>query len=89
MSEKSTPKIFSLLISEKCAEESDILRTDDGFFMIYKSLSNILLEKDVLDFPDLKGERLRCESFFDDSAEIARCKVRLAAFLNKTDSICF
>ena len=66
MSGESTPKIFSLLISEKCAEESDILRTDDGFFMIYKSLSNILLEKDVLDFPDLKGERLRCESFFDD-----------------------
>jgi hypothetical protein len=45
------PEIFLNLQSEGCINGSDLLKTSDGFRMIYKSLSDILLEKDIVDFP--------------------------------------
>ena len=63
---KSVPNLFGLLVSEKCIQESDIRKTSDDFFLVNKSLSNILAEKNILDFPDSRGEVLACKHFFDD-----------------------
>ena len=66
MQHNSTPNVFAFLLSGKCIGASDIRKTTDGFFLVDKSLSNILAEKGVLDFPDSKGEKLACKHFFDD-----------------------
>ena len=63
---KTIPKIFRQLLSEGCIKESDILQTPDGFRLIYKSLSDILSEKGIVDFPDSEGKRLKCSKFYDD-----------------------
>lgn len=60
------PKIFQQLQSEGCIVESDIVKANDGFALVYKSLSELLAEKDILDFPDSNGVRLACDHFFDD-----------------------
>ena len=66
MSDKNTPHIFRFLLSDMSIENSDIVGTSDGFFMVHKSIANILALKGVLDFPDSSGERLACNKFFDD-----------------------
>ena len=63
---KTIPKIFRQLLSEGCIKESDILQTPDGFRLIYKSLSDILSEKGIVEFPDSEGKRLKCSKFYDD-----------------------
>jgi hypothetical protein len=45
---------------------TDIVSTQDGFWMVCKSLSEILAQKDILDFPDKDGSRLSCDKFYDD-----------------------
>ena len=66
MEKKQMPKIFWQLQSEEYINQSNILKTSDGFWLIYKSLSEILSEKDILEFPDSEGRQLKCSSFFDD-----------------------
>ena len=66
MSNKNIPSVFDFLLSNSCIEMSHIVKTSDGFYMVNKSISNILLTKDILDFPDSSGERLKCDLFFDD-----------------------
>ena len=66
MTDKNTPKIFEFLLSNTNIEKSDILKTSDGFYMVNRSISNILSSKDIFDFPDSIGERLGCDHFFDD-----------------------
>lgn len=66
MSDKNTPNIFHFLLCDMSIENSDIVGTSDGFFMVYKSIADILASKDILDFPDSSGERLACNRFFDD-----------------------
>ena len=66
METKNTPQIFDFLLSDKCVELSEILKTEDGFFVINKSLSDLLLTKNICDFLDSVGERLSCDRFFDD-----------------------
>ena len=66
MSDKNTPNVFRFLISDMSIKNSDIVKTSDGFFMVNKSIANILLSRDVYDFPDSSGERLACNKFFDD-----------------------
>ena len=60
------PEAFLKLLSEGCINESDILKTPDGFWMIYKSLSDILFEKDIVDFPVSDEKRFECSKFYDD-----------------------
>ena len=60
------PKIFRQLLTEGCAKESDIIKTQDGFQLLYKSLADILCEIGVIDFPDSEGQRLLCSRFYDD-----------------------
>ena len=66
MSDRSIPNIFRLLLSDMCIDKPDIAGTSDGFFVVNKSIANILSVKDVFDFPDSSGERLACGKFFDD-----------------------
>ena len=66
MPDKTLPEFFGWLVSEEYLMASDILKTADGFFLAYKSVADILAEKDICDFPDSAGERLACSSFFDD-----------------------
>ena len=66
MSDRNIPNIFRLLLSDMCIDKPDIAGTSDGFFMVNKSIANILSVKDVFDFPDTSGERLACNKFFDD-----------------------
>ena len=60
------PVIFQKLISEDCLKDIDIVNTQDGFYLAYKSLADILAEKNILDFPGNNGKRLMCDRFFDD-----------------------
>ena len=66
MDKKQMPKIFWQLQSEEYINQSNILKTSDGFWLIYKSLSEILSKKGIVEFPDSEGRRLKCSSFFDD-----------------------
>ena len=66
MLHKNTPSIFKCLLSNMCIKERDILKTLDGFYMVNKSISNVLATKGILDFPDSSGEMLACSKFFDD-----------------------
>ena len=66
MSEQSIPDVFRLLLSDMYIKKSDIVKTSDGFFVINKSIASILAARDIFDFPDVGGERLRCDRFFDD-----------------------
>ena len=66
MDKKDMPKIFGKLLSEAYIKQSDILQTPDGFWLIYKSLSDILSEKGIFDFPDSDGKRLMSGKFYDD-----------------------
>lgn len=61
-----TPDAFSWLLEAKCISQADIMRTEDGFFLVKKALSDILAEKDIFDFPDSSGQNLPCNRFFDD-----------------------
>ena len=66
MEYQNFPTVFSQLISAGCIRASDVLQTRDGFVMIYKSLSDLLAEKGILDVPDEDGTRLACDKFYDD-----------------------
>ncbi len=66
MDTHAIPELFRRLQAKGFIQKSDIAKTKDGFFAIYKSLSDILAEKGICDFPDSKGERLPCSKFFDD-----------------------
>ena len=66
MDKAKTPVIFQKLLSDLCIEQEQIMRTVDGFFLVYKSLSDILAGKGIHDFLDSREERLKCSSFFDD-----------------------
>ena len=66
MDKNAMPKIFQQLQSGGSIKETDVLQTRDGFFVVYKSLADILSHKGIVDFPDSQGERLACSKFFDD-----------------------
>lgn len=66
MNKYPIPMIFRQLQAEGCLRETDILNTRDGFYLAYKSLSDMLAEKSILDFLDSEGRRLACGRFFDD-----------------------
>ncbi len=63
---KNMPNIFKRLLLDMCIDKYNILETSDGFYMVHKSLANILASKGIFDFPDSSGEVLACSKFFDD-----------------------
>ena len=60
------PDAFCWLIEAECINQTDIISAEDGFVFVNKSLSDILAEKNIFDFPDSSGETLPCNRFFDD-----------------------
>ena len=72
-SENIIPDCFSLLIKNGLADEGSIERTDDGFFCLNKSISDILGEKELHTFPTDDGNELECENYFDDWYIYALC----------------
>lgn len=66
MEKQKNPDVFNDLINMECVEKNHIVSTNDGFFAISKSLSEILANKNIFDFPDSDGQRLSCCNFFDD-----------------------
>ena len=63
---KTTPKLFELLQSKNIIDELDIQKTDDGFWLIYKSVSDILAQKNIFEFSDSDGNLFKCNRFFND-----------------------
>lgn len=66
MSINTVPSVFLQLQSNECICMADLVNTQDGFWMVCRSLSDILAQKGILDFPDADGTRLVCDKFFDD-----------------------
>ena len=66
MPHQDTPDLFRLLLRDQSIDSSDLIGTLDGFYMVHKSIANILAAKDVFDFLDSGGERLACDKFYDD-----------------------
>lgn len=66
MSVNSVPTAFLNLRSKECIRPTDLANTQDGFWMVCRSLSDILAQRGILDFPDGNGARLACDRFYDD-----------------------
>lgn len=66
MCANTVPATFLRLLLDKSIREADLISTQDGFWMVGKSLAEILAQKDILDFPDADGTRLACDKFYDD-----------------------
>jgi hypothetical protein len=62
----AVPSVFLQLRADENICDTDLVCTQDGFWMVYKSLSEILAKKGILDFSDKNGTRLACDKFFDD-----------------------
>ena len=61
-----TPGVFDRLMEAECIHRTNIVKTEDGFWCVTKSISEILAEKGIFDFPDSSGQLLPCNRFFDD-----------------------
>ena len=66
MSIYAVPNVFLYLQSDEIIRAADVANTKDGFWMLCKSLSDILAKKGIRDFPYADGTRLPCDKFFDD-----------------------
>ena len=66
MYREKIPEVFRYLQSEGCIKGSDVLKTGDGFYMVYKSISDILEGRGIYEVPDSDGNRIACHNFFDD-----------------------
>jgi hypothetical protein len=60
------PAVFQQLLSNEDIAENEIVHTQDGFWMICKSLAEILARKNIFEFTDADGTQLACDKFFDD-----------------------
>jgi len=60
------PSVFRYLLNAQLIREENVLFTKDGFYMIYKSFSSILISKGIETFPDREDRILECRNFFDD-----------------------
>lgn len=60
------PSFFQYLSDTKLIHSDHVLSTKDGFCMISKSISSILISKGVETFPDREGRILECRNYFDD-----------------------
>ena len=60
------PAVFQQLLAHENISESEILHTRDGFWVICRSLAEILARSNILDIPNVDGTRFACDKFFDD-----------------------
>ena len=66
MDEKNIPNVFLQLQELGCINESEVVKTQDDFWMLIKPLSDLLAKKNIFDFVDSDGQSLPCDRFFDD-----------------------
>jgi hypothetical protein len=66
MNTNTVPTEFLRLRSAECIDMTDLVHTNDGFWLVCRSLSDILVQKGIADFPDADGTRLDCDKFYDD-----------------------
>lgn len=60
------PEIFQTLIDLGCLHRKQIHYTDDGFFVLDRSIASILIDKEIPTLPGQDGRALFCENFYDD-----------------------
>lgn len=60
------PSFFPYLIGQKLIRPDHVLHTRDGFHMLRKSLSSILMERGIDTFPDKDNRIQACKNYFDD-----------------------
>ena len=60
------PSFFQYLSDAKLIHSDHVLFTKDGFYMICKSISSILISKGIETFPDREGRILEGRNYFDD-----------------------
>lgn len=65
-SDKTVHDCFSVFIESGLIEKNNIEKTDDGFFCLNKSISDILAEKEIYTFPTDDGKELKNENYYDD-----------------------
>ena len=53
----AVPRIFLLLQSSEYIRTDDLVCTQDGFWLVCKSMSEILAQKGILDFPNTDGTK--------------------------------
>lgn len=61
-----TPAFFQYLSDEMLVNPAHLLCTNDGFCMIYRPVSSILISKGIETFPDREDRILECCHYFDD-----------------------
>ena len=64
--DKIIPDFFSFLLEIGVMDENNIEKTNDGFYCLNKSISDLLSEKDIHTFLTDDGYELKCENYFDD-----------------------
>ena len=52
MNNKTIPMLFQQLQAQGCLKEGDLLHTRDGFSLAYRSVADMLAQKNILDFQD-------------------------------------
>lgn len=60
------PDCFSQFIASGLINENNIEKTDDGFFCLNKSISELLAQREIYTFPADNGKELKCDNYFDD-----------------------
>lgn len=62
----ATPQLFQELLQQGSIAVKDIMATQDGFQLVFKSISDILKSKGITSFLDSSDRQLECSLFFDD-----------------------
>lgn len=60
------PSFFQYLSDKSLINSDHVLFTKDGFYMINRSISSILISKGIETFPDRENKILECSNYFDD-----------------------
>jgi len=60
------PTFFQYLSIKELINSDHVLATKDGFYMICKSISSMLISKGIETFPDREDRILECRNYFDD-----------------------
>ena len=60
------PSFFQYLSDKRFIHSDDVLFTKDGFYMINRPISTILISGGIETFPDREDNVLECKNYFDD-----------------------
>ena len=60
------PSFFQYLFEKNLIKSDLVMFTGDGFYMINKTISSMLISQGIETFPDREDQILECRNFFDD-----------------------